>query len=179
MHEPNFTFFGVVLWFFVTAFLLKRFGKTSDSQQPSLAAYRQEIEELKQQCQRSREELQQQSSQLKTDFRNTTFEQLQTLLTNFPTVRLIAETKPDLPAKNFLALLTPLENMLSSWGYKTIGNPWEQVPYNPQFHQPDSDEITEGELVYIRFVGYQNEEKILVPAKVSRTLPRGIQNEST
>jgi molecular chaperone GrpE (heat shock protein) len=177
MHEPNFTFFGVVLWFFVTAFLLKRFGKSSDSKQPVLAAQIKEIEQLKQQCQRSRQELQQQSIQLKADFKDTTFEQLQTLLTNFPTARLMAESKPDLPAKNLLALLTPLENMLSSWGYKTIGKPWEQVSYNPQLHQPDSDDITEGELVYIRFVGYQNEEKIITPAKVSRTLPTSIKNE--
>jgi hypothetical protein len=110
-----------------------------------------EIEELRQQCFRLREELQQQKIQLTDDFRRATFEQLQTLLTNYPAARKMAEAKPDMPAKNLSALFTPLENLLSIWGF----------------------DITEGELVYIRFVGYRDRERILVPAKVSRTLPGG------
>lgn len=81
--------------------------------------------------------------------------------------------KPDLPAKNLVSLFTPLENILASWGYVAIGKPWEQVNYNPQLHQADSEEIQEGELVYIRFIGYQDGGKILYPAKVSRTIPGG------
>ncbi|NJK76054.1 MAG: XRE family transcriptional regulator [Richelia sp. CSU_2_1] len=135
-----------------------------------------EIEELRQQCFRLREELQQQKTQLTDDFRRATFEQLQTLLTNYPAARKMAEAKPDMPAKNLSALFTPLENLLSSWGFETIGSAWEQVAYNPQLHQPDVEDITEGELVYIRFVGYRNGERILVPAKVSRTLPGGMKS---
>ncbi len=135
-----------------------------------------EIEELKQQCFRLREELQQQKTQLTADFRRATFEQLQTLLTNYPAARKMAEAKPDMPAKNLSALFTPLENLLSSWDFETIGLAWEQVSYNPQLHQPDVEDITEGELVYIRFVGYRDGEQILAPAKVSRSLPVGITN---
>lgn len=134
-----------------------------------------EINELRQQCFRLREELQQQKTQLTTDFRNATFEQLQTLLINYPAARKMAEAKPDLPAKNLSALFTPLENLLKSWDFEMIGSAWEQVAYNPQLHQPDVEDITEGELVYIRFVGYRNGEQILTPAKVSRTLPGGIK----
>ncbi|PHK14329.1 molecular chaperone GrpE, partial [Nostoc linckia z14] len=47
------------------------------------------------------------------------------------------------------------------------------VPYNSQLHQPDNADITEGELVYIRFIGYQHQGRILCPAKVSRSLPGG------
>lgn len=132
-----------------------------------------EIEELRQQCFRLREELQQQKTQLTADFRRTTFEQLQTLLTSYPAARKMAEAKPEMPAKNLSALFTPLENLLSSWNFETIGSAWEQVSYNPQLHQPDVEDITEGELVYIRFVGYRDGEQILAPAKVSRTLPAG------
>lgn len=135
-----------------------------------------ELEQLRQQCLRLREELQQQASLVQTDERNSAFEQLQTLLTNYPTARRMAESKPDLPAKNLVALFTPLENLLKSWGYEPIGTPWEQVPYNPQLHQPDASDITEGELVYIRFVGYTDADRILSPAKVSRTLPPGINS---
>jgi DNA-binding Xre family transcriptional regulator/molecular chaperone GrpE (heat shock protein) len=135
-----------------------------------------EIAELRQQCLRLRDELQQQKTQLTTDFRNATFEQLQTLLTNYPAARKMAEAKPDLPAKNLSALFTPLENLLKSWDFEMIGSAWEQVAYNPQLHQPDVEDITEGELVYIRFVGYRDGDRILTPAKVSRTLPAGIKS---
>jgi len=134
-----------------------------------------EIEELRQQCFRLREELQQQKTQLTADFRRATFEQLQTLLTSYPAARKMAEAKPNMPAQNLSALFTPLENLLSSWDFETIGSAWEQVTYNPQLHQPDVEDITEGELVYIRFVGYRDGERILAPAKVSRTLPAGIK----
>lgn len=134
------------------------------------------IAELENQCQRLREELKQQSGQLKTDFQNETFTQLQTLLSNYPTVKKMALSKPDLPAKNLISLFTSLDNLMTSWGYNAIGETWEQVNYNPQLHQADSDDIQEGELVYIRFIGYQDGDKVLYPAKVSRTLPVGFNN---
>jgi hypothetical protein len=34
-------------------------------------------------------------------------------------------------------------------------------------------DIQPGEAVYVRFVGYRDGETVLVPAKVSRTLPSG------
>jgi molecular chaperone GrpE (heat shock protein) len=135
------------------------------------------ILELEIQCQRLREELKQQSQQLQTDFQNETFTQLQTLLSNYPTVKKMALAKPDLPAKNLISLFTSLDNLITSWGYTAIGEIWEQVNHNPQLHQADSDDIQEGELVYIRFIGYRNDDKILYPAKVSRTLPAGFDNK--
>ncbi|NER30054.1 MAG: helix-turn-helix domain-containing protein, partial [Symploca sp. SIO1C4] len=114
-----------------------------------------EIEQLRQQCQQLQEELQQQLHQLRANERRSTFCQLQTLLTNYPTARSIVQRKPDLPAKNLVAILMSLDNLLKSWGYQFIGSVWEQVPYNPQLHQPDTDDIQPGELVYIRFVGYR------------------------
>lgn len=100
-----------------------------------------------------------------------TFRQLQTLLVNYPSASKIAQAKPDLPAKNLTSMFAPLDNLLQSWGYEVIGPVWEQVPYDPQLHQPDATDIQPGELIYIRFVGYRHGETILCPAKVSRTLP--------
>jgi molecular chaperone GrpE (heat shock protein) len=136
----------------------------------------QKIKDLELQCQRLREELKQQSQQLQSDFQNETFTQLQTLLSNYPTVKKMALAKPELPAKNLVSLFTSLDNLITSWGYTAIGETWEQVNYNPQLHQADSDDIQEGELVYIRFIGYQDGDKVLYPAKVSRTLPPGFNN---
>lgn len=186
MSEFDLNLFGFFLWLVLTVFLLNLLGakpnsvsstsKTSASIfQKDLHQKEQEIEELKQQCYRLREELKQQSYQKEIDFQETVFEQLQTLLTNYPTACQMAQAKPDLPAKNLVALFSPLDNLIQSWGYEPIGQPWRQVNYNPQHHQPDNGDITEGELVYIRFVGYRQGEKILFPAKVSRFLPEQVQ----
>jgi molecular chaperone GrpE (heat shock protein) len=175
VNDPNLFWFGCILWLasLVLIFSLFRSQKETENGETigidSIQARKEEA--LRQECLRMKEELQQQSEQLKADFRNATFLQLQTLLTNYPSVRKMAQAKPDLPAKNLVSLFTPLDNILTSWGYEPIGSAWEQVPYDPQLHQPDTDDIAEGELVYIRFVGYREGDRILSPAKVSRTLP--------
>ncbi len=83
----------------------------------------------------------------------------------------MAQTTPNMPAQNLVALFTPLENLLQMWGIEAIGSPWQQVAYDPRLHQPDMDGMAIGESVYIRFVGYRQGERILYPAKVSYTLP--------
>ena len=132
-----------------------------------------EKEELQRECGRLRKIIKQQKAEIIADVRESTFQQLQSLLTNYPSIRPMTEAKPNLPAKNLIPLLTPLEELLESWGYETIGKPWEEVSFNLQLHQADRDEIAEGDLVYVRFVGYRNGDKILCPAKVSQTLPGG------
>lgn len=168
-NDPDLFWFGCVLWLVSTVLILilRREDKVASPKDSNAAV----MEELRQECLRLRSELQQQSKQLKSDFQTATFSQLQTLLTNYPSVRKMTEAKPDLPAKNLVSLFTPLDNVLANWGYERIGYVWEQVPFNPQLHQPDKDDIAEGELVYIRFVGYRQGDRILTPAKVSRTLP--------
>ncbi|BAY82601.1 hypothetical protein NIES267_20840 [Calothrix parasitica NIES-267] len=154
---------------------------------PELEAKRQECLELQQQIEklnqeketlrkdglRLHSELQQQQLELTQEFRKSTFEKLQTLLVNYPSIHQMVKVKPELPAKNLLSSFTPLDNLLKEWDYQPIGTPWEQVEYNPQIHQPDTGDIEPGEKVYIRFIGYQHQDNILCPAKVSRTLPRG------
>ena len=154
---------------------------------PELEAKRRECLELQQQIEkltqeketlrkdglRLHSELQQQKVELTQEFRKSTFEKMQTLLVNYPSIHQMVNAKPELPAKNLLSSFTPLENLLKEWDYQPIGTPWEQVEYNPQLHQPDTPDIEQGEKVYIRFIGYQHQGNILCPAKVSRTLPGG------
>lgn len=177
MHDSTFFWFGLVLTLGVSCLALSLVSKPklSTSVNDIHAA---KLADLQQQCLRLREQLQFQKTQLTEDFQTETFEQLQTLFTSYPIARKMAEAKPDLPAKNLLALLTPLENLLESWGIEPIGTPWSQVPYDSHAHQPDDSDIAEGEPVYIRFVGYRQSaragsatQRILCPAKVSRTLP--------
>ncbi|MBD1824797.1 molecular chaperone GrpE [Cyanobacteria bacterium FACHB-DQ100] len=153
----------------------KRETAISDWQtsQREKAALEAQIEELKQQCVRLRSQLEIQSVQTQLDTKTKAFEQIQSLLTQYPSVRQITETKPDLPARNLVGMFTALDNLIQFWGYQTIGKPWEQVEFDPQLHQGDVADLAPGELVYVRFVGYRSSNQILVPAKVSRTLPAG------
>lgn len=130
-----------------------------------------EIAALTQQCQRLREELKTQAAQVRSDAIAGGFEQIQTLLTQYPSVRKMVESQPDLPARNIVALLTSLENLVKFWECQAIGKPWEMVEYDPQIHQGDVSDMQVGESVYIRFIGYKKDDRILIPAKVSRTLP--------
>ncbi|GAP93768.1 hypothetical protein [Leptolyngbya sp. NIES-2104] len=132
-----------------------------------------QIEEFKQQCARLRSQLETQSTQTQQDSEIKAFEQIQSLLTQYPSVRRMAESKPDLPARNLIGMFTALDNLMKFWGYQAIGQPWEQTEYDPQLHQGDVGNLQPGESVYVRFVGYRNDDRILVPAKVSRTLPAG------
>ena len=151
--------------------LLQNFGVENTSSSKQLL----EIQALRNEGLRLHEELQQQKIELIKECHHSTFEQLRSLLINYPSIRQLVQVKPDLPAKNLTSLFTPLDNLIESWGYQPIGQAWEQVPYNPQLHQPDANDIEPGELVYIRFVGYRDGDEILCPAKVSRTLPAGSQ----
>ncbi|MBF2066230.1 MAG: hypothetical protein IGS39_17700 [Calothrix sp. C42_A2020_038] len=152
---------------------------------PELEAHRIKCTQLKNQAQqleakvdnlykeglRLHEEMQQQKLEITEVFRESTFTQLQPLLTIYPSIDQMVGAKPELPAKDLLSMLAPLDDLLKEWNYEQIGKPWEQVTYDPQLHQPDNSDIVEGEQVYIVFVGYQHQGKILCRAKVSRTLP--------
>jgi hypothetical protein len=174
--DATLVWFGGVLTVLFTGLVLSFVGKSA--RPPTIAPLAADLTAnldpiaLQQQCLRLRAELQQQQAQLTADFQAATFEQLQTLLTTYPTARKMAAIQPDLPARNLSALFIPLENLLATWQIDPIGPAWAQVPYNPQYHQPDCEDITLAEPVYIRFVGYRQGERILCPAKVSRTLPQ-------
>ena len=166
---------ALLLFLFFLAIFAQFIGHSS--QEDIIKAKDKEIAELKQQCARLRQDLTERSQQAKDDLKQDFFSQLQTLLVNYPTASKMAQNKPDLPAKNLVALLTPLSNLLSAWEYETIGEPWAKVAYDPQIHQADTDDIQAGEEVYIRFIGYRDRDKILVPAKVSHFLPPGIKEK--
>ncbi|MFP4255080.1 MAG: nucleotide exchange factor GrpE [Halothece sp.] len=179
-NEQELFWFSVILFLVAVVGILWLQGQWSDSSsngnreaQRESSDSTAETEALRLECNRLRQQLAQQQETLNQEFQEATFDQLQFLLTQFPSARKMAEAKPELPAKNFSALFTPLENLLEEWEITPIGKVWEEVEFNPQYHQADSEEIETGESVYVRFVGYRKGDKILVPAKVSRTLPGG------
>ncbi|BAQ64470.1 hypothetical protein [Geminocystis sp. NIES-3709] len=130
-----------------------------------------QIERLEKKCLELNQEIENLPIKLIRDWQQKSFESLQTLLANYPTAKIMVKLKPELPAKNVITLLKPLDKVLIQWGIESIGKPWEKVSYNPQIHYSDEENLIPNEMVYIRFVGYRQQEKILLPAKVSRTLP--------
>ncbi|MFM6040281.1 MAG: molecular chaperone GrpE, partial [Sphaerospermopsis kisseleviana] len=121
LEQINHIAFAVILVIIVYIILRILFPENNqdtsiDNQSVTSPETEQKIKDLELQCQRLREELKQQSQQLQTDFQNETFTQLQTLLSNYPTVKKMALTKPDLPAKNIVSLFTSLDNLMASWG---------------------------------------------------------------
>ena len=98
---------------------------------------------------------------------------LESLIIQLPTLIYVVEKNPNLPANKLIPLLHPLDELLSAWEMTKIGNVGEIVPYNPQEHQliDQTDlEISEGQLVKIRYVGYKSQNKLLYRAKVSSML---------
>jgi len=130
-----------------------------------------QIEILEKKYQTLNQEIEKLPAQLIKDWQKKSFELLQTLLANYPTAKVMVKLKPDFPAKNLIPLLAPLDKILSKWEIESIGKPWEKVSYNPLIHYSDEENLTPNETVYIRFVGYSQKGKILLPAKVNRTLP--------
>ena len=103
--------FPIVLWLIFVILFSNIFSQSSTSQEfksRSQNSENRELEDLQHQCQLLRQEIKEQSEQLNIDFQKSTFEQLQSLLTNYPTACEMANKKPDLPAKNLVALFTSL-----------------------------------------------------------------------
>jgi len=176
--------FSLLVWVVVTTLLFywaSPFYRSAEPGEPSIAppppsapADPTELNELRQEIIRLRDQLADSKAQSEADMKGETFETLQTLLVNYPSARKMADSRPEMPARNLSALFVPLENLLENWGYEPIDEVWEQVAYDPQIHQADEDDIAEGETVYVRFIGYRDGDTILAPAKVSRTLPPGV-----
>jgi molecular chaperone GrpE (heat shock protein) len=174
--NPDLFWFG---WFLEVIGILSTLGFVGAGRRSARSApvSTADLADLQQQCLRLRHELQQQKTQTMADCRDTVFEQLQPLLTSYPTAQKMVDANPDLSAKNLVALLTPLDTLLQHLEVEPIGAAWQQVSYDPQLHQPDTDDLTPGDPVFIRFVGYRQGDRILCPAKVSRSLPQVQKDE--
>jgi len=178
----EYTVFSILAWVVVTALLFywatpfyRPTEPTTQSVTPTPpTSDPAELQELRQEIARLRDQLAASKAQAEGDLKAETFGTLETLLVNYPSARKMAESRPEMPARNLSALFVPLENLLENWGYEPIGEVWAQTAYDPQVHQADEDDIAEGESIYVRFIGYRDGDTILSPAKVSRTLPPGV-----
>jgi molecular chaperone GrpE (heat shock protein) len=127
-----------------------------------------QIADLKLEYQRSRHELSQQRSSLLSEFQQSSFGLLESLLIQFPTAAQKARENPQLEAVKILPLVEkPLEKLLQAWGIEAIASIGSEVPYDPALHQLMEGRSQPGESVKVRYAGYRQGDKLLNRAKVS------------
>jgi transcriptional regulator with XRE-family HTH domain len=126
-----------------------------------------ELERLQQEYDRLDRQLQQQRTTLESEFQHQSLQALESFLTYYPTAKQAAIDNPDFPATKLLPLLRSVEQLIAGWGVTAIGTVGAEISYDPQWHQLIDGTAEPGDLVKVRYVGYQQGEKLLFRAKVS------------
>ncbi|MBD2178336.1 nucleotide exchange factor GrpE [Pseudanabaena sp. FACHB-1998] len=125
---------------------------------------------LREEYQRLQRQLELQSQELRSQFERETIQQLESLLLQLPSAAHAAQNNLNMPAKNILPLLRPLDALLEKWGITMIGSVGAEVAYDPQRHQlmEGMDNMAEGDIAIVRYVGYMQGEKLLYRARVEK-----------
>jgi len=128
-----------------------------------------EINSLREEYQHLQNQLARQKQELRSQFEREVIQQLESLILQLPSAAYAAQTNPNMPAKNILPLLRPIDALLQKWGITAIGTVGEQVVYASQKHEfiDESNQIEDGDIAIIRYVGYMQNEKLLYRARVS------------
>lgn len=156
-----------VLQIEVNELIAKFIDNTSNSESASDA-----IATLREEYQRLQQKLEHQKQELRSQFEREAIQQLESLLLQLPSAIYAAQQNPNMLAKNILPLLRPLDSLLQKWGITIIGSVGAEVTYDLQKHQlmEGSDEVEEGAIAIVRYVGYMQGEKLLYRARVSSTI---------
>lgn len=129
---------------------------------------RQELATLQQEYDRLQQQLQCQRETLQAEFQYQSLQILESFLTYFPTAKHAATNNPNFPATKLFPLIGSIDRLLTQWGVTAIGTVGAKIPYDPQYHQLIDGAANPDELVTVRYVGYQQEHKLLFRAKVSK-----------
>ncbi|MFN9226902.1 MAG: helix-turn-helix domain-containing protein, partial [Pseudanabaena sp.] len=121
-----------------------------------------EIAALREEYQRLQQKLELQKFELRSQFERETIQQLESLILQLPSAAYAAQQNPNMLAKNILPLLRPIDALLQKWGITAIGAVGKEVNFDSQKHQlmEGSDEIKEGDIAIVRYVGYMQGEKL-------------------
>jgi molecular chaperone GrpE (heat shock protein)/DNA-binding Xre family transcriptional regulator len=122
---------------------------------------------IAQEYQRLQQQLEQQREMLLQEFQQASLQRMESWLLQWPTAATVAQQNPQLPAVKLLPLMKPITDLLEHWEVKAIASVGEKVPYDPQWHQLMEGSAEPGEMVKVRYVGYQQKDKLLHRAKVS------------
>jgi molecular chaperone GrpE (heat shock protein) len=133
-------------------------SNTTQSESPQL--WQQEYQQLKQ-------EMTQQAEMLKSQFQQASIQTIESWLIQWPTAVTAIEKNPELPAARLIPLVQPVKQLVEQWGLETIAAVGDELPYDPQWHELMTGSVEPGSKVKVRYVGYQQEDRILYKAKVS------------
>ncbi len=140
--------------------LLETFLKTSEETPQPSASLQHEYQRLQAQLSQQREDLWQ-------EFQQTSLQTLEPWLLQWSAAAYAAQQNSQLTAVKLLPLVRPIEQLIQQWGITAIGIVGSEVPYDPQFHQLMSGTAEAGELVKVRYAGYQQHDRLLHRVKVS------------
>ncbi|NJL45771.1 MAG: helix-turn-helix domain-containing protein [Leptolyngbyaceae cyanobacterium SM2_3_12] len=141
-----------------------------DVPSPSLgemSALQAENTALRQECERLQRQLESQQQAVRQQVQREAIAILEPWLLQWPTAVRAVQNNDTLPATRLLPLTKPLDNLLQSWDVTPIGTVGEELPYDPQHHQPVDGMIEPGQQVRVRYMGYRQGDRLLYRAKVS------------
>jgi len=124
--------------------------------------------ELQQEYQHLQSQMQQQRAVLMQEFQQSSLQVLESWMLQWPTAAYAAQQNPQLPAVKLLPLVRPVEQLLQQWGVEAIASIGSEVAYDPRWHQMMEGTAQPGEQVKVRYTGYQQGDRLLSRAKVSR-----------
>lgn len=139
---------------------------TESSSDKELIEKNRELSLIKAEYQRLEQQFNQQREILQQEFQQSSIEIIESWLLQWPTAVVAAKRNPQLSALKLLALVKPITELLKQWGIKPLGMVGDIIPYDPQWQQLMEGEANAGDKVEVRYVGYQQDEKLLYRAKV-------------
>jgi len=112
------------------------------------------------------------ATELKKSERLAWFKHMQSALTQLPTIRAaVVQEGADIPARDVLDIVAPLETSLSEMGFEKIGEAGSIVQFDPKRHKAvgrGARDIAPDDDVRVRYVGYLHEGEVLTKAEVTR-----------
>lgn len=150
--------------------LIAKFTKTPFPQRETLSSAKSESESSQfwqQEYQKLEQKMAQQPEILNNQFQQGSIQTIESWLIQWPTAVAAIEKNPELPAARLIPLVQPVKQLVDQWGLETIATVGEELPYDPQWHELMTGSANPGTKVKVRYVGYQQGNKILYKAKVS------------
>ena len=147
--------------------LLTQFDSQSSESLSTLVEPDQTTQNWQQEYQQLQTRLEQQAASLETQFQQQSINVIESWLIQWPTAIAAIAKNPDLPAERLIPLVRPVKELVEQWGLTPISEVGTEIPYDPQQHELMSGDAEPGTTVKVRYVGYQQQDKLLYKAKVS------------
>ncbi len=136
-------------------------------EQSSFKSNHQEIATLQQEYLHLQQQFHQQRETLQAEFQLQSLQTIESFLTYFPAAKHAAMNNPNFPASKIFPLVQSLDRLIQQWDVTVIGEIGDRIGYDPRWHQLIEGTASPDELVTVRYVGYQQGDKLIFRAKVS------------